>query len=132
MRSDNTRRKAAVARGGDIAYVAGMRKLLAAVCTVAIVIAAACSKSPSKPPNAEAKPPAPETIGELRAEIAKSLGKYHVPGCGFALVARDHVIYSGGVGKADIAAGRDVTRRHHVQGRIDHQRLRRAVAAPAS
>ena len=86
-----------------------MRKLLAAVCTVAIVIAAACSKSPSKPHNAEAKPPAPKTIGELRAEIAKSLDKYHVPGCGFALVARDHVIYSGGVGQADIAAGRDVT-----------------------
>jgi len=86
-----------------------MRKLLAAVCTVAIVIAAACSKSPSKPPNAEAKPSAPKTIGELRTEIAKSLDKYHVPGCGFALVATDHVIYSGGVGQADIAAGRDVT-----------------------
>jgi CubicO group peptidase (beta-lactamase class C family) len=53
--------------------------------------------------------PAPKTIGELKAAIAATLRKYHIPGAGIALVSTDKVIWAGGIGKADLAAKRDVT-----------------------
>jgi CubicO group peptidase (beta-lactamase class C family) len=41
---------------------------------------------------------APRTLEELRARIADVLAREHVPGVGLALVDRDGVIWSGGVG----------------------------------
>jgi CubicO group peptidase (beta-lactamase class C family) len=52
---------------------------------------------------------APKTIAELKAAIAATLRKHHIPGAGIALVSTDRVIWAGGVGKADLAANRDVT-----------------------
>jgi CubicO group peptidase (beta-lactamase class C family) len=51
----------------------------------------------------------PQTIEELRAAIADVLTRTHTPGCGFALVTKDSVVFAGGVGKADLATNRDVT-----------------------
>jgi CubicO group peptidase (beta-lactamase class C family) len=44
----------------------------------------------------------------LKAAIAKILTRTHVPGVGIALVTKDKVTWTGGVGKADLASGRNV------------------------
>ena len=51
----------------------------------------------------------PRTIDELKARIARVLDDTGVPGVGLALVARDRVLWSGGVGLADRDAHRPVT-----------------------
>src|SRR5512147_2916781 len=53
--------------------------------------------------------PPPKTIDELTTAIRSVLDREHVAGAGVALVERDRIIWAGGVGKADRAAGRDVT-----------------------
>jgi CubicO group peptidase (beta-lactamase class C family) len=52
---------------------------------------------------------APKTIEELQLEAQKILTRAHIPGAGIALVAKDRVIWAGGVGKADIAGNTIVT-----------------------
>jgi CubicO group peptidase (beta-lactamase class C family) len=69
-----------------------------------LLLLSACAHSPK--PKTEA--PKPQTIEELRKAIAAVLAKDRVPGVGIALVSRDRVIWAGGVGKADLAANRDV------------------------
>lgn len=51
-------------------------------------------------------------IEDLRAEIEKILDENRIPGASVALVDRDRTIWAGGVGKADMAAGVDVTADH--------------------
>ncbi len=51
----------------------------------------------------------PRTVDELKARIAGVLARTHVPGVGLALVTRDRVLWSGGVGLADRDRGRPVT-----------------------
>src|SRR5271170_8354124 len=68
---------------------------------------AACSgesNSISPPPV-----PVPANIDELKSAIAAILKKYNVPGAGIALVTKDRVVWTGGVGKADLATNRDVS-----------------------
>ena len=77
---------------------------------LAIILAAAFSATAFPADTAKAQaPPAPKTIDELRAAIQASLTRSHVPGVGIALVARDHVIWAGGVGEGDTAAHKPVT-----------------------
>lgn len=52
--------------------------------------------------------PAPRTIEELQSAVQHILDKHKVPGAGIALVSRNDVIWSGGIGKADVAANRRV------------------------
>ncbi|HLW71394.1 MAG TPA: serine hydrolase domain-containing protein [Candidatus Binataceae bacterium] len=49
------------------------------------------------------------TLSQLRQEIAATIAAVQVPGAGVALVDREGVIWSGGVGVADAASGRAVT-----------------------
>ena len=51
----------------------------------------------------------PANIEELKSAVAAILKKYNVPGVGIALVTKDAVVWTGGVGKADLATNRDVT-----------------------
>lgn len=51
----------------------------------------------------------PRTIEELQKAARAILEKHKVPGAGLTLVARDRVVWAGGVGKADVAANREVT-----------------------
>ena len=51
-------------------------------------------------------------IENLTAEIRKILDEHQIPGASVALVDRDRTIWAGGVGKADAAAGVDVTANH--------------------
>ena len=76
-----------------------------AMTALAMILAGAsgCTRPPPSPA------PKPETIEQLRAAIADVLKRTHTPGCGFAIVTKDRVIYAGGVGKADLATNRDVT-----------------------
>ncbi|MGC2445616.1 serine hydrolase [Candidatus Binatus sp.] len=78
----------------------------AAIVALAMIIAGA-SGCARRPPPAPA--PKPQTIDQLKAAIAGVLERTHTPGCGFALVSKDSVIFAGGVGKADLATNREVT-----------------------
>src|SRR5271156_2538855 len=53
--------------------------------------------------------PVPANVEELKSAVSAVLKKYKVPGVGIALVTKDAVVWTGGVGKADIAANRNVT-----------------------
>ena len=55
------------------------------------------------------KPPAPKTITELDQAIRKVLVETKTPGVGVSIVSRDRVLWTAGVGKADVASGLDVT-----------------------
>ena len=45
----------------------------------------------------------------LKVEIQKILDENRIPGASVALVDKDRTIWAGGVGRADVAAGVDVT-----------------------
>jgi CubicO group peptidase (beta-lactamase class C family) len=70
-----------------------------------IALLTGCGARPAKEPAL----PLPKTIAELQQRVQEILRKDGVPGAGIALVANDHVIWAGGVGKADISLDRDVT-----------------------
>jgi CubicO group peptidase (beta-lactamase class C family) len=53
--------------------------------------------------------PHPKMLDELKKAMAEVVEKTHVPGAGVALVSHGEVLWCGGIGKADIAAGRDIT-----------------------
>lgn len=52
--------------------------------------------------------PHPKTLEEFQAEAAKIVEREHIPGAGVALVANGELLWCGGFGKADVAAGRDI------------------------
>jgi CubicO group peptidase (beta-lactamase class C family) len=68
-----------------------------------IVTAGGCAH----PQPSTKKPPAPETVEDLKKAVAEILTRNHIPGAGITLVTNDKVIWTGGVGKADLATGRD-------------------------
>jgi CubicO group peptidase (beta-lactamase class C family) len=63
-------------------------------------------------PQAEQKKeelPHPRTLEELQKAMEDVVEKEHVTGAGVALVANGQLLWCGGIGKADVAANRDVT-----------------------
>jgi CubicO group peptidase (beta-lactamase class C family) len=48
-------------------------------------------------------------LAELKTSLQNALLRTGTPGAGIALVARDRTIWAGGIGKADLGAGKDVT-----------------------
>ena len=54
-------------------------------------------------------PSVPTTLPQLQARLADILKEAHVPGVSVAIVRADGPEWMGGVGKADVATGRDVT-----------------------
>jgi CubicO group peptidase (beta-lactamase class C family) len=83
-----------------------MRKRLPAL-LLGLLLAAALFGC-SHPKSQVSKPPAPQNIEELKKAISEVLARTHTPGVGIALVNKDGVTWTGGVGKADLATGRDV------------------------
>jgi CubicO group peptidase (beta-lactamase class C family) len=69
-----------------------------------LAIAACSGKSKIATPS-----PVPANIDELKSAVSAILEKYKVPGASIALVTKDQVVWTGGVGKADLATNRDVT-----------------------
>jgi CubicO group peptidase (beta-lactamase class C family) len=51
----------------------------------------------------------PRSIPELEAQIRSVLAETRTPGIGIALVTRDSVLWMAGLGKADVASGRNAT-----------------------
>lgn len=70
----------------------------------ACLLSAGCGAPPKK-----AEAAAPKTIEDLQKNIQAILTRENVPAAGVALVAKDHVIWAGGVGKADISVDRNAT-----------------------
>jgi CubicO group peptidase (beta-lactamase class C family) len=54
------------------------------------------------------EPPHPKTLEELQKAMKDVAEKAHVTGAGVALVSNGEVLWCGGIGKADVAANRDV------------------------
>src|SRR6266436_3039702 len=53
--------------------------------------------------------PHPKSLEELQKAMKDVLDKEHVPGAGVALVANGELLWCGGIGKADLASGREMT-----------------------
>jgi len=53
--------------------------------------------------------PHPKTLPDLQKAIKDVIDKTHVPGAGIALVSNGELLWCGGIGKANIAANRDIT-----------------------
>jgi CubicO group peptidase (beta-lactamase class C family) len=81
------------------------RRIAAIAGVVAMLAVAACSGES----KSTAQAPVPANIDELKSAVSAILKKYKVPGVGIALVTKDAVVWTGGIGKADLATNRDVT-----------------------
>jgi len=68
-----------------------------------VLLCIACGRA-----NAE-EPAPPQSLEELRSRIQRELDGANLPGVGIAIVEGGEVVYAGGVGKADLARGTDVT-----------------------
>jgi CubicO group peptidase (beta-lactamase class C family) len=53
--------------------------------------------------------PHPKTLPELQKAMKDVVDKTHLPGAGVALVSNGELLWCGGLGKADLASGRDIT-----------------------
>jgi CubicO group peptidase (beta-lactamase class C family) len=77
--------------------------------TIAGLLAFALAASPAVAQAPKDELPHPKTLEELKKVMGEVVEKTHVPGAGVALVSHGEVLWCGGIGKADIAAGRDIT-----------------------
>jgi CubicO group peptidase (beta-lactamase class C family) len=78
-------------------------------CITAFVIATLAIVGCSGKSKTAAPTPVPANVDQLKSAVSAILKKYKVPGVGIALVTKDAVVWAGGLGKADLAANRDVT-----------------------
>jgi CubicO group peptidase (beta-lactamase class C family) len=53
--------------------------------------------------------PHPKTLPELQKAMKDVVDKAHLPGAGIALVSNGELLWCGGIDKADLASGRDIT-----------------------
>ena len=83
------------------------RALVAIVLLLALVACGRDAREEQKRKDADL--PAPQSVEELKARVRAILAEEHIPGAGIALVTSDGVEWAGGVGKADVAKGTDVT-----------------------
>lgn len=89
----------------DVVSAKPKRQTIASiVVALAIAFIAGCQPKAATPPP----PKTPQSIDELKKAIADVLRKRHVPGVGIALVSKDKVLWTGGIGKADLQSGKDV------------------------
>src|SRR5205823_13436981 len=68
----------------------------------------AISAAPQTEPEKEGLPH-PKTLEELQQAMRDVVEKNHLTGAGVALVSHGQLLWCGGIGKADLAANRDVT-----------------------
>lgn len=86
-----------------------MTRAFAALLAIVALLAFGCGDPRAAQKKRDADAPAPQNVDELRARVAEILREEHVPGAGLALVTKGGVEWAGGVGKADVAKGVDVT-----------------------
>jgi CubicO group peptidase (beta-lactamase class C family) len=76
---------------------------------VYLTIAALLLLSPIAGAQQKEELPHPKTLPELQKAMRDVLDKAHLPGAGIALVSNGELLWCGGLGKADVASGRDIT-----------------------
>ncbi len=74
-----------------------------------LALLAALVLAPLGAQDKEKKEPPPKTIPEPETRIRAVLQKHRAPAVGVAVVNRDTTLWAAGIGKADVAAGRDAT-----------------------
>jgi CubicO group peptidase (beta-lactamase class C family) len=80
------------------------------VLTAAFVLAAVPFAQAIRALQLPPEPPAPpRTIQELEQRIREVLTRTHTPGIALALVRHDRILYTGGIGLADVASGQPAT-----------------------
>jgi CubicO group peptidase (beta-lactamase class C family) len=77
--------------------------------TVYLSIAAFLLLTPIAGAQQKEELPHPKTLPDLQKAMKDVVDKAHLPGAGVALVSNGDLLWCGGFGKADVAAGRDVT-----------------------
>src|SRR5882672_3312005 len=79
--------------------------------SVAISLLLAITLTPARSAAQQTKEdlPHPKTLEELQKVMKDVLAKEHVPGAGVALVANGQLLWCGGIGKGDLATGREMT-----------------------
>ena len=77
--------------------------------SVSLGIAALLLLSPMAGAQQKEELPHPKTLPELQKAMKDVVDKAHLPGAGIALVSNGELLWCGGIGKADIASGRDIT-----------------------
>lgn len=82
------------------------RKLVSIAVALGFALLAGCAAAPKHP---SPPGPTPTSIPALQSAIQSILTRYHVPGAGIALVNKDKVIWTGGVGMARLATNTPVT-----------------------
>ncbi|MBZ5526426.1 MAG: beta-lactamase family protein [Acidobacteriia bacterium] len=85
-----------------------IRRAIARIVCTALLLSSAAARAQQKPPQQEGLPH-PKTLEELQNAFKNVIEKNHVPGAGVALIARGELLWCGGIGKADLASGHDVT-----------------------
>jgi CubicO group peptidase (beta-lactamase class C family) len=86
-----------------------MRRILLPAIILSFCIAGlSAHASPQAEQNKE-ELPHPKTLDELQKAMKEVVEKEHVTGAGVALVSNGQLLWCGGIGKADVAANRDVT-----------------------
>jgi CubicO group peptidase (beta-lactamase class C family) len=77
--------------------------------TVYPIIAALLLLPPIAGAQQKEELPHPKTLLELQKAMKDVVDRAHLPGAGIALVSSGELLWCGGLGKADLASGRDIT-----------------------
>lgn len=75
---------------------------------LAAAFAATLFLSPIARPQQKQDLPHPKTLADLQKAVKDVVDKAHIPGAGIALVSNGELLWCGGIGKADVASGRDI------------------------
>lgn len=86
--------------------IAALANLLAPKCVAAVVV---CSAVALCTTSGEQSEYSPKTIAELRSAIEAVLHETRTPGAGIAIVSRDEIEWTAGLGMADVALSRPAT-----------------------
>jgi len=75
----------------------------------AVLLALGAGWNAARAQTAKSELPHPKTLDDLKKAMADVVQKNRLPGAGVTLVSHGEVLWCGGFGKADIAAGREIT-----------------------
>lgn len=86
-----------------------MRRILLPAITLHFLFAGPAALAYPQVEQKKEELPHPKTLDELQKAMRDVVEKDHVTGAGVALVSNGQLLWCGGIGKADVAANRDVT-----------------------
>ena len=86
-----------------------MRRILLPAITLSFLLAGQAALTSPQAEQKKEELPHPKTLEELQKAMKDVVEKDHVTGAGVALVSNGQLLWCGGIGKADVAANRDVT-----------------------